>query len=146
MAVTYTNNFNNIVDKLMEIIKTEMSVPVQKTTTAQPLLKANESIRLIPNGSTLTEYASFMEQREFSITIQYVFQDRRENHGFLDHVMNNSSRLEALIHDNITMTLTDSTTAFDLRMNDMELDAEIEEEGFFVVEYDFTCQHIGNVA
>ena len=146
MAVTYTNNFNNIMDKLMEIIKAEMPVPVQKTTTTQPLLKANESIRLIPNGSTLTEYASFMEQREFSISIQYVFQDRRENHGFLDHVMNNSSRLEALIHDNITITLTDSTTAFDLRMNDMELDADIDEEGFFVVEYDFTCQHIGNVA
>ena len=146
MAVTYTNNFNNIMDKLMETIKAEMPVPVQQTTTAQPLLKANESIRLIPNGSSFVEYAAFMEQREFSITIQYVFQDRRENHGFLDHVMNNSSRLEALIHDNITITLTDSTTAFDLRMNDMDLDVEIDEEGFFVVEYDFTCQHIGNVA
>ncbi len=30
MAVTYTNNFNNILDKLMEVIKTEMPVPVQK--------------------------------------------------------------------------------------------------------------------
>ena len=148
MAVTYTNNFNNIMDKLMETIKTEMPVPVQKTTTGQPLLKANESIRLIPNGSSLVEYASFMEQREYSITIQYVFQDRRESHNFLDHVMNNSSRLEALIHDNMTMTLgdTNSTRAFDLRMNDMELDADIDEEGFFVVEYDFSCQHIGNQA
>ena len=146
MAVTYSNNFNFIMDKLMEIIKAEMPVPVQKTTTGQPLLKANESIRLIPNGSSLVEYASFMEQREYSVTIQYVFQDRRESHNFLDHVMNNSARLEALIHENITITLTDSTTAFDLRMNDMDLDAEIEEEGFFVVDYDFTCQHIGNVA
>ena len=33
MAVTYENNFNFIVDKLMELIKTEMPVPVQKTTT-----------------------------------------------------------------------------------------------------------------
>ena len=146
MAVTYTNNFNNIMDKLMETIKTEMPVPVQKTTTAQPLLKANESIRVIPNGSSLVEYASHMEQREYSITIQYVFTDRRENHNFLDHVMNQCSRLEALIHDNLTLTLTDSTTAFDLRMNDMELDAEIDEEGVFVAEYGFTCQHIGNVA
>ena len=147
MAVTYTNNFNNIMDKLMETIKTEMPVPVQKTTTAQPLLKANESIRLIPNGSSLVEYASHMEQREYSITIQYVFQDRRENHSFLDHVMNNCSRLEALIHDNLTITLADSTTAFDCKMNDSEFDAEIEEEeGFYVVEYDFSCQHIGNVA
>ena len=92
MAVTYTNNFNNIMDKLMETIKAEMPVPVQKSTTAQPLLKANESIRLIPNGSSLVEYASHMEQREYSITIQYVFQDRRDNHNFLDHVMNNCSR------------------------------------------------------
>ena len=120
----------------MEIIKTEMPVPVQKTTEAQPLLKANESIRLIPDGSSLVEYASFMEQREYDITIQYVFTDRTENHNFLDHVMNQCSRLEALIHDNLTITLTDSTTAFDLRMNDMDLDAEIDEEGFFVAEYD----------
>ena len=146
MAVTYTNNFNNIIDKLMETIKEEMPIPVQKTTIGQPLLKANESIRLIPNGSSLVEYASHMEQREYSVTIQYVFQDRRETHNFLDHVMNNCSRLEALVHDNLTVTLTDSTTAFDLKMNEMELDAEIEEEGFFVVEYDFTCNHIGNVA
>ena len=146
MAVTYTNNFNNIMDKLMETIKAEMPVPVQKSTTAQPLLKANESIRIIPNGSSLVEYASHMEQREYSITIQYVFTDRRENHNFLDPVMNNCSRLEALIHDNLTLTLTDSTTAFDLKMNEIELDAEIEEEGFFVAEYDFSCQHIGNVA
>ena len=146
MAVTYVNNFNNIIDKLMETIKAEMPVPVQKTTEGQPMLKANESIRLIPNGSSLVEYASHMEQREFSITIQYVFQDRRENHNFLDHVMNNCSRLEALIHDNLTLTLADSTTAFDLRMNEMDLDVETDEEGFFIVEYDFTCQHIGNQA
>jgi hypothetical protein len=130
MAVTYTNNFNNIMDKLMETVKTEMPIPVQKTTEAQPLLKANESIRIIPNGSSLVEYASHMEQREYSITIQYVFTDRRENHNFLDHVMNQCSRLEALIHDNLTLTLADSTIAFDLRMNDMDLDADIDEEGF----------------
>ena len=148
MAVTYTNNFNNIMDKLMEVIKTEMPVPVQKSTSTQPMLKSNESIRLIPNGSALVDYASHMEQREYSITIQYVFNDRRENHGFLDHVMNNCSRLEALVHDNITMTLNDtnSTRAFVLRMNDMDLDVDIDEEGFFIVEYDFTCQHIGNQA
>ena len=146
MAVTYTNNFNNIMDKLEEIIKTEMPVPVQKATNEQPMLKSNEFIRLIPNGSSLVEFASHMEQREFSITIQYIFQDKRESHNFLDHVMNNSARLEALIHDNITITLADSTIAFDLRMNEMDLDADTDEEGFFVVEYDFTCQHIANIA
>ena len=145
MAVTYTNNFNNIMDKLEEIIKTEMPVPVQKATNEQPMLKSNEFIRLIPNGSSLVEFASHMEQREFSFTIQYIFQDKRESHNFLDHVMNNSARLEALIHDNITITLADSTTAFNLRMNEMDLDADTDEEGFFVVEYDFTCEHIGNV-
>ena len=130
----------------MEIVKAEMPIPVQKTTEGQPILKANESIRMIPNGSTLVEYASHMEQREFSVTIQYVFQDRRESHNFLDHVMNNCSRLEALIHDNLTITLADTTTAFDIRLNSMDMDVDIEEEGFFIVEYDFTCQHIGNQA
>jgi hypothetical protein len=44
------------------------------------------------------------------------------------------------------MTLSDSTTAFDCKMNDAEFDATIDEDGFYVVEYDFSCQHIGNVA
>ena len=43
MAITYTNNFNNIMDKLMEIVKAEMRIPVQKTSLEQPLLKAKES-------------------------------------------------------------------------------------------------------
>lgn len=148
MAVTYTNNFNNIIDKLMEIIKVEVSIPVVKAITKDPILQANQSIRLIPNGSTLVTYASHMEQREYSVTIQYIFIDRREDHNFLDHVMANTSQLEALIHDNITMTLGDdnSTRAFDLRMQEMELDVDIDQEGFFVVEYEFTCQHIGNQA
>ena len=61
MAVTYSNNFNNIIDKLMEIIKVEVPVPVVKATTKDPMLKANQSIRIIPNGSTLVTYASHME-------------------------------------------------------------------------------------
>ena len=28
----------------------------------------------------------------------------------------------------------------------IELDVDIDQEGFFVVEYEFTCQHIGNQA
>ncbi|QDP56863.1 MAG: hypothetical protein Unbinned2716contig1004_37 [Prokaryotic dsDNA virus sp.] len=148
MAVTYSNNFNNIIDKLMEIIKVEVPVPVVKATTKDPMLKANQSIRIIPNGSTLVTYASHMEQREYSMTIQYIFLDKREDRNFLDHVMANTSQLEALIHDNITMTLSDtnSTRAFDLRMDEMELDADVDEEGYFVVEYSFSCQHIGNQA
>ena len=75
MAVTYTNNFNNIIDKLMEIIKVEVSIPVVKAITKDPILQANQSIRLIPNGATLVTYASHMEQREYSVTIQYIFID-----------------------------------------------------------------------
>ena len=149
MAVTYENTFSFILDKLENLVKEELPIPVQKVTLEEPLIKkGNESVRLIPNGTTLVSYGSHMEQREYSITIQYVFLDRRNQHKFLDHVMNQCSRLEALIHDNITITLgdTNSTRAFDLRMNEMEFDAEIEEEGFFIVEYDFTCQHIGNQA
>ena len=129
----------------MEIVKAEMPIPVQKTTEGQPILKANESIRMIPNGSTLVEYASHMEQREFSVTIQYVFQDRRESHNFLDHVMNNCSRLEALIHDNITLTLADSSLAYNITMGVMTYSAEVEEyDDYHIVEWELSCTHSGN--
>ena len=40
MAVTYTNNFNNIMDKLMETIKAEMPIPVQKNNIRTPIIKS----------------------------------------------------------------------------------------------------------
>ena len=52
--------------------------------------------------------------------------------------------IEALIHDNVAMTLSDSTRAFNCRFDSTELNAD-EETGIYVVVWDYKCQHLGNV-
>ena len=52
------------------------------------------------------------------------------------------SRTEALIHDNVTMTLSDSSIAYNCRMQSTELNAG--DEDMYVVEWEYKCMHLGN--
>ena len=63
----------------------------------------------------------------------------------LDHVMRMTSRIEALIHDNITMTLADNTNVFNCRFETTTLNADEDEEAY-VVEWEWKGQHLGNAA
>jgi len=79
------------------------------------------------------------------MTIQYIFLDKREDRNFLDHVMANTSQLEALIHDNITLTLADSSLAYNITMGVMTYSAEVEEyDDYHIVEWELSCTHSGN--
>ena len=98
MAVSYSNNWKNILTALMSKIKAEMKCPVFSDFNATS--KANQFIRLVPRGSTLVDLATFIEVREFDIGVQYFFLNR-ENKEFQNYVLNQVSILEALIHDNI---------------------------------------------
>ena len=60
----------------------------------------------------------------------------------LDHILRTVSRIEALIHDNISMELTDGSAIFNCRMQSTELDAG--EEDMYVVEWEYKCMHLGN--
>ena len=144
MAVTYTNNWKNILTALKSKIRAEMKCPV--FSNFDETNKSNQFIRLIPAGSDQLEKATFMEVREFSINCQYYF-IRRNNAQFQDYVLNQISILEALVHDNITLTLADSTKAVNVTLGTMEFDVEVEEyDDYFVVEWDLTCTHFGNTA
>tara|TARA_Y100001963_G_scaffold65534_1_gene91287 strand:- start:217 stop:651 length:435 start_codon:yes stop_codon:yes gene_type:complete len=142
MAVTFTNNWKNILDKLESTLRAEFkgALPVcrgNKTT------KATQYIRLVPISSELKEYSVSSEMREFSIQIFYYFFEQNIEDAAIDHITRFTSRVEALIHDNITMTLADGTEALDCRLESTELNIGDEEEGN-IVEWDFKCIHLGN--
>ena len=108
--------------------------------------KANQFIVLTPTGSEQLDKATFMEVRQYNINCQYLFV-RRNNAQFQDYVLNQVSILEALVHDNITLDLADSTKAIDVTLGTMTFDVEVEEyEDYFVVEWEFNCTHFGNTA
>ena len=79
----------------------------------------NQYLRIDPLGSDLIEYNVSSETREFSIAITYHFRDANVKERALDHVLRFVSRIESLVHDNVAMTLSDSTKAYNCRMENM---------------------------
>ena len=144
MAVTFTNNWKNILDKLESILETEFkgALPVYRGNSIPA--GANQALQLIPTGTTLIEYNATSETREFTIEIRFVFNEANVNETALDHILRQVSRVEALIHDNVAMTLSNNSQAFNCRFESTELNAD-EEEGIYIVVWDYKCQHLGNI-
>ena len=144
MAVTFTNNWKNILDKLRNVLRTEYGGSLPVYIGAEDSNVGTQYIRLDPIGSELVEYSVNSEMREFTINIYYVFGGANVKKTALDHVLRFVSRTEALIHDNMSMTLADSSDAFNCRLESTELNTD-EEESTYVVQWVWKCQHLGNV-
>jgi len=142
MPVTFTNNWKNILDKLRSILRTEFkgALPVYIGDEGQ---EGTQFLRLDPVGSELLEYMVSSETREFTINVFYYFAEHNIKKTALDHVLRYTSRIEALIHDNMTITLADNTNAFNCRFETMELNPD-EESGVYVVQWEWKGQHQGN--
>ena len=144
MAVTFANNWKSILDKLESVLETEFKGAL-KVYKGNSIPKGiSQAIQLIPKGSVLLEYNQTAETREFSIEVRFVFNEANINETALDYVLRYVSRIEALIHDNVAMTLSDSSNAFNCRFESTELNAD-EESGIYVVVWEYKCQHLGNV-
>ena len=144
MAVSFSNNWKLILDKLESLLETEFkgALPVYKGNSIPK--GVNQAIQLLPTGSVLSEYNATSEIREFTTEIRFIFNEANVNETALDHILRQVSRIEALIHDNVAMTLSDSSDAFNCRFESTELNAD-EESGVYVVLWDYKCQHLGNV-
>ena len=144
MAVTYKNNWKNIITALMSKIKAEMKCPV--FSNFDEVNKSNQFIRLMPTGSTQGDVTKFSEHRTFNINIQYFIMNQN-NLQFQNYVLNQVSILEALVHDNPTISLADSTTAYNLMIGDLDLavDPEDDFEDYFIAGWDFSCEHLSNL-
>ena len=143
MAVSFTNNWKNILDKLENTLRTEFkgALPVYRGNKAPA---GSTYLQLIPSGSELLEYNVTSETREFTIQILYYFLEANVKDSALDHILRTVSRIEALIHDNMAMTLTDSSNLFNCRMQSAELNSGNED--MYIVEWEYKCMHLGNVS
>ena len=142
MAVTYTNNWKNILTAFKSKIRAEMKCPVYSDWEQE--IKSNQFVKIVPTGSSQLEKATFMEVREFTMDCQYYFL-KRNDAQFQNYVLNQVSILEALVHDNITLTLADSTKAVNVTMGTLDLDVEIDGyEDYFIAQWDLSCTHYGN--
>ena len=99
-------------------------------------------MQLSHTGSELLEYNVTSETREFTIQILYYFLEANVKDSALDHILRTVSRIEALMHDNVVMTLSDSSKVLNCRMQSTELNAG--DEDMYIVEWEYKCMHLGN--
>ena len=144
-VVDFTNNWKNILDKVQSTLRTEFGGTAPVFIGRADESAGTQYFRLEPVGSELTELASFSEQREFTINIFFYFDSKEIGKKEYDHILRFVSRAEALMHDNVTLTLADSTTLFDCRMNSCALDVG-EPEDPYTVQWEYLCSHVGNTA
>ena len=145
MAVTFTNNFKNILDKLREILRTEFKGALPVYIGHESAQASSQFLRLDPIGSELLTYMVTGEQREFTVNIYYYFLDKNIKKTSLDHVLRYVSRIEALMHDYTSTTLTDSSNLYNGRIESTALNT-LEEENEYVVEFVWKGQHTGNIS
>ena len=147
MAVNFTNNFTNILNKLRNVLRTEFKGTLPVYIGHEQKEQGNQYLRLDPVGSTLSEYNVNGEIREFQVNMFYYFSDPNLNKTSLDHVLRFVSRIEALIHDNITMDLDDTPTTqcFNCRIESTDLNA-LDDENEYVVQFEWRGQHHSNTA
>ena len=144
MSVTFKNNWKQILTALTSKIKAEMKCPVY--TNWDEDIKGNQFIRVIPTGSDQLEKATFLEVREFQMDCQYYFLKRKDA-NFQNYVLQQVSILEALIHDNITITLADDTKAINVTLGELDLGVNVDEyDDYFVAEWSLSCTHFGNAS
>ena len=145
MAVTFTNNFKNILDKLRNILRTEFKNALPVYIGHESTQASSQFLRLDPIGSELLTYMATGEQREFTVNIYYYFLDKNIKKTSLDHVLRYVSRIEALMHDYTSTTLTDSSNLYNGRIESTALNA-LEEDNEYVVEFVWKGQHTGNIS
>ena len=145
MPITPKNNFKHILDKLKNILRTEFGNTLPIYVGHDTKNVSSQYLRLDPISNSLLEYASFSETREYNINFLYYSGKKDIEKVALDNVLRVVARIEALIHDNITMELSDSSKAYDCKIETTEYNTEEEEEKY-VVTMSFNCKHLGNVA
>ena len=148
MAVTFTNNFKNILDKLRNILRTEFKGALPVYVGHESAQASSQFLRLDPIGSELLTYMATGEQREFTVNIYYYFLDKNIKKTSLDHVLRYMSRIEALMHDYSSTTYTNENSVtehwYNGRIESTTLNA-LEDENEYVVECVWKVQHTGNI-
>ena len=68
MAVTFKNNWKNILDKLKSVLRDEFkgALPVY---IGDDGIEGSQFLRIMPQGSTLTSLSTDSEEREYNIEL-----------------------------------------------------------------------------
>ena len=142
MAISFTNHWKNIIDELQSVLESEFKGALPVCLGDQPM-HSTQYIRLLPTSSEVLGFTTSSEEREYRVDVIFYFDGKIINETTMDHILRYVSRIEALIHNNIIMTLSDSTTALNCRIQSTELNTAVE--GIYTVEMNWRCNYVGNI-
>lgn len=145
MAITFTNNWKNILDKLQSIFRKEFRGILKVNIGKLNDIIGTQYLEIIPTGSELIDYNVKSETREYSIDINVYFHEKNNNKIILENILRYIARIEALVHDNVSMTLSDSTKVYNCRIESTVLDEEVEEDDIYLVKLTYKCLYMGNL-
>ena len=139
MGVAFSNNWENILDKLESVVKTEFGATLKTYRGLDNITEGNQYLRIAPVGSELVDYSGNLEIRRFSLNLFLYFKVINAKKTNTDQVMRVLSRLETIIGNNMTMTLSDDTQAYNCRIESTEIDTSNPEE--YLINLEYKCLH-----
>ena len=143
MAVTYTNNWKNIADKLQNKLRGEFSGSLS-VYVGEGDHAGNHFLKILPESNEVLERYVKGELREYKFQFIYYFMEANVRKSGLAQMLRSISRIESITGNNRSLTLADSTNIINGRVDEYEI---VEgDEGFeYLVEMNYKCMHLGNL-
>ena len=143
MAVTYTSNWKNIADKLESQLRSEFK-GFLAVYIGEGDYVGNHFLKILPQSNEVLERYIKGELREYNFQLIYYFMEANVRQTALTQMLRTISRIESIMANNRSLTLSDSTSIINGRIDNYEI---IEgDEGFeYLVEMNYKCMHFGNM-
>ena len=143
MAISFENNWKNILDQLAKVFRDEYGNSLPVFIGDQDNSPGSQYVRIDPISSSLIGYSSNSQNRAFDISISYVVTNPNVKKAALDNILRITERTKALIQANMNMTLSDGSRAINCRLDSEVLNAG-GSENTYIVSWSWSCEHQSN--
>ena len=144
MAVGFYNNWDNVLNKIQSLLRVEFGNSLKIYKDIRNTSKEMQYVLIKPVSSSLIEYYVSREHREFGVNIVLYFKQSTIKQTDIDQIMRLVSRIETVIANNNSMTLSDGSSAYDCRIEETAINSENIEE--YIVTIDFRCTHNNDIS
>ena len=141
MAITFVNNWKNILDQLRSIFRSEFKATMPVYIGNEDIKQGSQYIRIIPLGSSIVDYNSSKNIKQYSVGVEYVFTGGNVKKSSIDNILRFVERTQHLIADNESISLSDGTQAFNCKFEENILNTG-ENDNSYISRWLWTCMHM----
>jgi len=144
MAITFVNIWETkILDTIRSFLNTEFAgtIPIYTGTFKD---MGNQSLRLDPVGSDLTDTLLIGETREYILDVSYTFKEKSIKKDTWEHILRQVSHIEALFHDNMNNTFLNGRL-INCQINELT-EQESAIDGLNVMRWEWRGMFLGNIS